>query len=213
MSPRLQAPKGRLQASPGQRPGLQNTHNQKALKGRPKPCHNLLPACTSTSFLAPRIASESFPTGFVIPSTHTWQPCYKTLAVLPCSSIPLKITFTSSLNWPALSLSALRWKKSKKRLPNGSRRKAVSSSDSRGSQGMERLRFPNPMCPPFANTLPGSKNITEKNRFRRNTGRFWKGIASPSMNGICGIDAPDWAAPAGLESFTTADPGRCPTAI
>ena len=204
------APKGRCHASPGQRPGLQATNNHQALKGRPNPCHNLLPVCTFTSFLAPKIESESFPTGFVIPFTLTWRPCCKTLVVPRCLSIPSRTTFMSSSSWPALLPSVQLSRRSKKPRPSGSRHRARSSPDSRGRQVMVRLRFPNPTCPPSVNTSPGSSNITGRNRFRRNTGRSWSGIGSPSMNGMCGIDAPDWPAPSGLESFNTADPGRCP---
>ncbi len=190
------APTGRLYASPTQRPGL-SIGNQPALKGRPKPCLSPLRASTSISFSAPRIASESFLTGFATRSMLTWPPCCRTLAVLPCSSIPSKTTFTSSLNWPAPSLSAQPWKMLKRRLPNGSRRRAVNSPDSPGRQVMERLRCPNPTCPPYGNTSRTSRNIIGKNRFRRNTGRFWSDIGSPSMNGMFGIDATGWFAPSG----------------
>ncbi len=201
---------GSQYASLGQRPRLQATNNHQALKGRPNPCHNLLPVCTFTSFLAPKIESESFPTGFVIPFTLTWRPCCKTLVVPRCLSIPSRTTFTSSSSWPALLPSVQLSRRSKKPRPSGSRHRARSSPDSRGRQVMVRLRFPNPTCPPSVNTSPGSSNITGRNRFRRNTGRSWSGIGAPSMNGMCGIDAPDWPAPSGLESFNTADPGRCP---
>ena len=204
-----QVPTGRLYASPGQRPGLCIEY-QTALKGRSKPCPNPSHASTSTSFSAPRTASESFPTGFAIRSMLTWPPCCKTLAAIPCSSTLSKTTFTSSLNWPAPSPLVQPWRMSKKRLPNGSRRKAVSSPDSRGRQVMERLRSPNPTYPPSVNTSQTSGNIIAKNRFRRNTGHFWNGIRSPSMSGMSGIDTTVWVALSGLDLFSMAHPGRCP---
>ena len=208
--PVAKAPTGGLHDSPGHRLGKSQEMKFIALKGHPKPCPSPLRASTSISFSAPRIASESFLTGFAIRSMLTWQPCCKTLDVLPCSSIPWKTTFTSSSNWPAPSLSVQPSRMLKKRLPNGSRRRGVSLPDLRGRQVMERLRSPNPMCPPSVNTSRTSRNIIGKNRFRGNTGRFWNDIGSLSMNGMFGIDATVWAAPSGLDSFSMPNPGRCP---
>ena len=204
------APTGRHHHSLGQRPREKSEIKYTALKGRSKPCPNPSHASTSTSFSAPRTASESFPTGFAIRSMLTWPPFCKTLDVLPCSSTLSKTTFTSSLNWPAPSPLVQPWRMSKKRPPNGSRRKAVSSPDSRGRQVMEHLRSPNPTCPPSVNTSQTSGNIIAKNRFRRNTGHFWNGIRSPSMSGMSGIDATIWVALSGLDSLAVAYPGRCP---
>ena len=76
----------------------------------------------------------------------------------------------------------------KKLLQNGSKRKDRNSLDSHGRRGMVYLLFPNPTSLPSANTSQGSANIIEVNHFRKNTGRFWNGIGSLSMNGMYGIE-------------------------
>jgi hypothetical protein len=55
---------------------------------------------------------------------------------------------------------------------------------------MVYVLFPNPTSLPSANTSQGSANIIEVNHFRKNTGRFWNGIGSLSMNGMYGIEPP-----------------------
>ncbi len=182
--------------------GPQAIRKTKALKGRPKPCPNPSHASTSISSSAPKIANASSPIKFVIPSTPTWPPSCKTLAVHPCSSIPSKITRTSCSSWLAPCLLAQPWKRSKKHPPNGSKPRGQHSRDFHGRQVMERSPCPNPTCWPSVNTSRINRNIIAGNHFRRNTGLFWNDTKSPSMNGMFGIDSVGWGAP----SF----PRRCP---
>ena len=183
-----------------------------ALKGRPKPCHNHSPVCTSISSSAPRIVNDSSPAMSAILSMPTWQPSCKTGAVPRCSSILSKTMFTSCSIWHAPSPSVPRSRRSKKPRQNGSRRRAQRLPVSPGRPDMARLLYPSPTFQSCAITSPDNKSITGRSHSKKNTEPSWCDTELISMNDTSGINAPPWAAPSGLHSLSSARPRALPWA-
>ena len=182
-----------------------------ALKGRPKPCHNHSPVCTSISSSAPRIVNDSSPTISAILSMPTWQPSCKIGAVPRCSSILSKTMFTSCSIWHAPSPSAPRSRRSKKPRRNGSRPRAQRLPVSPGRPDMARLPYPSRTFQPCGITSPDNKSITGRSHSKTNTEPSWCDTELISMNDMSGINAPPWAAPSGLHSLSSARPRALPS--
>jgi len=111
----------------------------RALKGRPNPCHNPLPASMSIWFSALNTANHALPMTFAILFTPTWRPCCTISIAPPCSSTRSKIISTSYSNWRAPRPSARRSKQLKPVRPNGSRHRAAITAVSLGKPGMEPM--------------------------------------------------------------------------
>ena len=183
-------PNGAFHASPGQRPGTSATTIQ-ALKGRPNRCPNPSPASMSTSCSAPKTGNVSSPMTCNHPSMPTWPRCCRTWVAHPCSSIPWMTTSICCSISPAPLPSARPWKTSRNPRRNGSKPNARIYPPSHGKPDTVHSPSPNPTWNPFANTSPINMNTIARKRSRTNTCCSSNDTTSPTMNGLCGIDASD----------------------
>ena len=87
-------------------------------------------------------------------------------------------------------LSVRPWKKSRRRPPNGSRLKVISSRPLRGRRAMARSPFQDRTCPQCRTTLPASTSIIERSHFRRSIARYSCGIAWTLTSATFGISTP-----------------------
>ncbi len=195
--------------------GIALVYNPKtiqALKGRPTPCLNRSPVCTSISSSAPRIVSDSSPTTSAILFMPTWQPSCKTWAATRCSSILSKTMFTSCSILHARSPSVPQLRRLRNPRQNGLKPKAHRLPFSHGRQDMGRLPYPNPTLQPCVITSPDNGSITGRRHSRTNTEPSWCDTELISMNDMSGISNSPWTAPSGLNSFLSCLPRALPWA-